>query len=556
MLPGNQNYLSALEDFNQARRKASIQEILARLTGKSSELLSYEEVAKQLKLNVRTESGVHDIPLKSIIGSVSRYTEFSRNFLPLKNEDQQRWARVKAALDDPESTGLPPIEVYKVGEAYFVLDGNHRVSVARQEGFEFISAHVIEVKTDIAVTPDIQPDELIIKAEYADFLAKTDFASLRPGVDLSVTVPGQYEKLLEHIQVHQYFMGIDLQRDVSYPEAVGHWYDAVYTSITEPIRERGLLRWFPGRTETDMYLWVSAYRADIESELGWSIRPEAAAETLAARENSSSDFSDTGSWRLAKMIDRYTDRLFMDILVPITGVEQSWQALEQAILVAKKEASALHGLHVIPSKTKVEEGKIQAIQARFNQRCQETNLTGSLVAEKGNIPNQVCERALLTDLIVLNVMHPPEPGLSSLRSGLRSIIWRSARPILTLPGKVSPMDNALLAFDGSSKSKEALFVATYLAEKWHTKLMVVTIADQGAQSVQDYARSYLELHEIQADYIVKNGSFDIFLDTIKQCQINLVVIGSYSGTVLKEVIAGSAVNFLLRKADCSLLICR
>ncbi len=84
MLPGNQNYLSALQDFNQARRKASIQEILARLTGKSSELLSYEEVAKQLKLNVRTESGVHDIPLKAIIGSVGRYTEFTRDFLPLK----------------------------------------------------------------------------------------------------------------------------------------------------------------------------------------------------------------------------------------------------------------------------------------------------------------------------------------------------------------------------------------------------------------------------------------------------------------------------------------
>ncbi len=204
---------------------------------------------------------------------------------------------------------------------------------------------------------------------------------------------------------------------------------------------------------------------------------------------------------------------------------------------------------------KIDETEIQTIQARFNQRCQEANLTGSLVAEKGNIPRQVCERALLTDLIVLNVMHPPEPGLSSLRSGLRSIIWRSARPILTVPGKVSPMDNALLAFDGSSKSKEALFVAAYLAEKWHTKLMVVTIADEGRQSVQDYARSYLELHEIQADYLVKNGSFNIFLETIKECQINLVVIGSYSGTALKEVIAGSAVNFLLRKADCSLLIC-
>jgi nucleotide-binding universal stress UspA family protein len=555
MFSNSRKYYSAVQDFHDARRKASIQEILARLAGKSSELLSYEEVAEKLKLNVRTERGVHDIPLKAIIGSVGRYTEFSRNFLPLKNGDQQRWARVKAAVDDPESSGLPPIEVYQVGEVYFVLDGNHRVSVARQEGFEFISAHVIEVKTDVPITPDIQPDDLIIKAEYADFLVKTDLASLRPGVDLSVTVPGQYEKLLEHIQVHRYFMGIDFQRDVSYPEAVGHWYDVVYTSITEPIREHGLLRWFPGRTETDMYLWVSAYRADLESKLGWSIRPEAAAEKLATEENPSSDLTDTGSWRTAKMFDRYTDRLFGDILVPIPGIDETWQALEQAILVAQKEASALHGLHVIPPRAKVDEGDLQTIQARFNQRCHEVNLSGSLVVEKGNIPRQVCERALLTDLVVLNVAHPPQPGLSSLRSGIRSIIWRSARPILTVGGKISPLDNAMLAFDGSSKAKEALFVATYLAEKWQIKLTVVTIAEEGTQSVQDYARSYLDLHEIQADYLVKNGSFDIFLEIINEFQINLVVIGSYSGTALNEVIAGSAVNFLLRKADCSLLIC-
>ena len=153
MLPGNQRYFSALQDFNNARRKASIQEILARLTGKSSELLSYEEVAKKLKLNVRTESGIHDIPLKAIIGSVGRYTEFTRGFLPRKNGDQHRWARVKVVVDDPTGAGLPPIDVYKVGEVYFVLDGNHRVSVARDEGFELISAHVIEVKTDIPVTP-------------------------------------------------------------------------------------------------------------------------------------------------------------------------------------------------------------------------------------------------------------------------------------------------------------------------------------------------------------------------------------------------------------------
>jgi nucleotide-binding universal stress UspA family protein len=556
MPPAYTRLTSALDDFNNARRKASFQELLARLTGRSTELLSYEEVASRLKLNVRAEGGIHDIPLKAIIGSVGRYTEFSRGFLPLKDGDRQRWARVKAMIDDPEGSGMEPIEVYKVGEAYFVLDGNHRVSVAREEGFEFISAHVIDVKTDIPITPDIQPDDLIIKAEYADFLEKTDFACLRPGVDLSVTVPGQYDKLLEHIAIHRYFMGIDFQRDISYPEAVGHWYDVVFTSIIEPIRERGLLRWFPGRTETDMYLWVSAYRAEIESKLGWPIRPEAAAGELAARENPDGNFSDTGSWRIGKMFDRYIDRLFGEILVPITGKDECWQALEQGILIAQKEASTLHGLHVIPPNIKMDEIENQASQARFNQRCQEANVKGNLVIEKGNVVRKVCERALLNDLVILNVAHPPLQGLSSLRSGLRSIIWKSARPILTVPGKNSPMDNALLAFDGSTKSKEALFVATYLAEKWQTRLMVLTISEDGDKSVQNYARSYLELHEIQADYSSKSGSFDIFLKTIKECQINLVIMGSYGATAIKEVIVGSAVNYLLRNADCSLLICK
>jgi nucleotide-binding universal stress UspA family protein len=70
------------------------------------------------------------------------------------------------------------------------------------------------------------------------------------------------------------------------------------------------------------------------------------------------------------------------------------------------------------------------------------------------------------------------------------------------------------------------------------------------------ARSYLELHEIRADYIVKSCPRDIFLKIIQEYQINLVVMGSYSGTALKEVVIDSAVNFMLRKSICSLLICR
>jgi nucleotide-binding universal stress UspA family protein len=558
------NYESAVHDFGDARAKASMQEVLARLTGKSNELLSYEEVAAKLRLNVRNESGVKEIPVKAIVGSVGRYTDFTRSFLPRHDTDKERWVSVKAAIDDPSGMGLPPIDVYKVGEVYFVLDGNHRVSVARQEGFQYIQAHVIEVKTDVPLTPDIQPDDLIVKAEYADFLEKTEINRLRPSVDLSITVPGQYEKLLEHIEVHRYFMGLDFKRDISYPEAVTHWYDKVYVPIVEPIRERGLLRWFPGRTETDMYLWVSEHRVALEKELGWAVSPQAAVEDLAAKENpqAGNDASATGSWRMTKMFDRYTDVLFSDILVPINGSPASWQALEQAILIARHEKASLHGLHVVPPSGKTDGAKALGIQAHFNELCQQANASGylkdAMAIVKGSIADQVCQRALLTDLIVLNVAHPPASGLSSLNSGLRSIIWRSARPILTVPGEVSPMDKALVAFDGGLKSREALFVAAYLAEVWKTTLTVLTVSEGGkvSTSAQDYARSYLELHELQADFVSVDGPLDAFLDVIKERNINLVLMGGYSGTALKEVILGSAVNFLLRKADCPLLICR
>jgi nucleotide-binding universal stress UspA family protein len=553
------NYQSALRDFNEARLKASMEEALARLTGKSSELLSYDEVAQKLKLQARSDRGVHTIPVKAIVGSVGRYSDFTRTFLPRRAEDQERWARVKAAMDDPVGVGMPPIEVYKVGEAYFVLDGNHRVSIARQEGFESIEAHVIEVRTDIPVTPDLQPDDLIIKAEYAEFLAKTEFKSLFPTADLSVTVPGQYKKLLEHIEVHRYFMGLELKREIPYQEAVKHWYETVYTPFVEPILERGLLRWFPGRTETDLYLWLSEHLETLKNELGWSSSPDSAAIDLAKKGNPRllQEEAEPGHWRQSKLYARYTDHLFREVLIPVGG-KDGFPAIEQAIIIAQKEPISLHGLHVVPPESKLENKKAKRVQAHFNQRCQEVGVNGNMAIVQGEITDQVCSYALMTDLIVLNVSRPPEPGLSSLGSGLRSIIWRSPRPILTVPGRTSSLDRTLLAFDGSVKSKEALFVAAYIAERWKTNLTVMTLNGNGdnSSSVQDYARAYLELHEIEANYVLTEGPLDTFLEVSRERNINLILMGGYSGTALKEVIIGSLVNHLLRKFEYPILICR
>ncbi len=552
-------YQSALNDFQNARRKAALRELVARLTGKPNELLSYDDVAQKLRLHVRSERGIQEIPLDAIVGSVGRYSDFTRDFLPRKDENQRRWVQVRAMMENPSGGGIPPIDVYKVGEVYFVLDGNHRVSAARQAGFKTIEAHVIEVQTDVPLTPEVSPDDLIIKAEYANFLEKTGLKRLRPEADLSVSVPGQYQKLLEHIEVHRYFMGIDFQREISWEEAVAHWYDAVYLPVIEPIREHGLLRWFPGRTETDLYLWVAEHRAELESETGWSIRPEAAALELAARENPRLEDleAQTGQYRLEKMVDRYLDHLFRDILVLITGAEEGWQALEQALHIAQLENATLHGLHIVSRRGKPDEAKTTAIQNRFHQRCQETGVGGNLAIAAGEVAEVVRQRALLTDLVVLNVAHPPLSGLSALRSGLRTILRKAARPVLAVPGVVSPMDRVLLAFDGSENAREALFVAAYLAETWKVELTVLTATDGGRipASVQDYARAYLELHEIQAHYILSEGAKTVLPRLVNEHGVNLVIMGSYGGPTWRELLLDSAVNFMLREARCPSLIC-
>jgi nucleotide-binding universal stress UspA family protein len=556
---GFPTYQSALSDFTQARQHAALQEVLARLRGKSNELLSYEEVARQLKLSTRTDRGLQDIPLKAIVGSVGRYRDFTRTFLPKRAEDQQRWARVKMAFSG-SGAGFPPIEVYKVGEVYFVLDGNHRVSIALREGLTFIDAYVIEVKTDVPLTPDIQPDDLIIKAEYAEFLQETGLTRLRPHVDLSVTAPGQYQILKEQIQVHRYWLEQSRQQPVTEQAAVVDWYDEVYLPAVTAIRERGLLRSFPHRTETDLYLWVSEYRQALEQELGWAIRSEAAVADLAVKESAQvkNEEATPGSWRKARIIDRYSDRLLKDILVPLTGTPESWQALAQAIDIAQREQAQLQGLHIVATDTLRNNPAVLVIQQQFNQLCAAAGVAGNLAIETGDVTRKICDRALLTDLVVLNVAHPPAAGLSSLGSGLRTIIWRSARPILAVRGEPSRLERALLLYDGSPKSKEALFLATYLAECWQTALTVLTVTD-GARvlpATQDYARSYLELHEIQAELLLEQGPIDIALGIAQERQIDLVVIGGYGVSALEEIMIGSVVNFLLRDWHCPLLICR
>lgn len=543
----------AIQDFQSARQKAGIQEVLARITGKSTQLLSYEEVAEKLKLRARTDRGVQHIPLHAIVGSVGRYTDFTRTFLPRRRGDQDRWAGVKTAME--EGAGLPPIQVYKVGEAYFVIDGNHRVSIARQEGSKTIEASVIEVMTDIPLTPDVQPDDLIIKAEYAEFLAATGIMSLRPNVNLSVTIPGQYDILMSQIYLQKFILVEDKKLDASLQDAIEIWYDTIYIPLAEAIRDRGLLHWFPDRTITDLYLWISENRTELERELGWEIQSNIAATDLIFERSVKSE---PGSWRKARTASRYTDNLFADILVPLSGFEESWNALDQAILIAKRENARLHGLHIVETKDDADSSDAQGVKTRFDQVCKDSGIEGTLALDVGDITRRISERAVLTDLIVVKITNPPGTGISALQSPFRKILADASRPLLTVPAGASQFKRALLAYDGTDRAKEALFVATYFAEMWKTELIVFTALHGSVTGeAQDYVRRYLDIHEVEADYIIsEQGAMDHLKKTADERGADLVLMGSHGGSVLQQVFVGSALDYMLRESRIPTFICR
>jgi hypothetical protein len=278
----SQAIAEAARHFSQARVNAFWQEMWALLRGKWTDLLRFEDVKQRLRLRDERYLGLQNIEIDKIVGSVGRYRDFTRTFLPRTNAVRSRWQRLDALARGPE--GFPPIEVYKIGDAYFVADGNHRVSVARQLGATTIEAYVTELPTAVPLDANTQPEDLLKKEGYADFLRETRLDRLRPGSSVILTEPDRYRQILEHIQVHRYFMGLEQGREISWDEAVASWYDNVYMPMIELIRNYNVLDRFPGRTEADLYAWLLKHQEALRLHLGGeSVTPEEAVQDFISK---------------------------------------------------------------------------------------------------------------------------------------------------------------------------------------------------------------------------------------------------------------------------------
>ncbi len=267
------------QDFARAYRKGFWRSVLSWMGNYDNDLLPFDEVLKRVSLKGQSYLGLKQIETEKIIGSVSRFQEFDRAFLPKQTHTRERWESIDQAYY--KDVILPPIDVYQIGDIYFVKDGNHRVSVARERGQLYMDAFVVKISIPGNLDKNTNLDKLVLEQEYQGFIDATNLNELTPREDFHLSIAGQYDKLLNHISVHRWYMGEKLQRPIEKDEAVLGWLNEVYHPLVRIIRKYNILKEFPQRTETDLYLWIIEHRWYMIEEQHKKVSLESAARHFA-----------------------------------------------------------------------------------------------------------------------------------------------------------------------------------------------------------------------------------------------------------------------------------
>jgi hypothetical protein len=268
-------------DFSRARRRAFLRRIGAylRRDPASNQLLSFDEVKGALGAISQVYLGLREVPVSKIVGSVGRHRDFDRAFLPSKPDLATRWRRIDEIMHREEE--LPPISLYKIGDAYFVKDGNHRVSVARQQGVEMIDAEVIELRSRVPVDSALTARDLLHKLEHRHLLERVPIDRVLPEIEVEFSDVADYRRLATYIEAHGFRVSQLWKRYVSPEEVLRDWYEFDYCPIAEMIREEHILDAFPDRTELDLYLWIVYHRERLALEArDEKISPQAAKDDI------------------------------------------------------------------------------------------------------------------------------------------------------------------------------------------------------------------------------------------------------------------------------------
>lgn len=257
----------AESDFLRARRHHVMSSIYSRFRSDADERaqpLSFDEVLEALGMRGERALGILVIPLDRVVGSVDKVRDFDRGFRPTTGRNRQRWERLAQAMRRGET--IPPIEVYKLGELYFVRDGHHRVSVAKALGLDLIEADVTEVRTALSPEGVHGRTDLDRKHWRRIFLERVPLTG-RARAEFDVSDPGDYHRLAEMVEAWGTRLMHAEGRYLDKETIAARWHAEELQPVVEMIDEAGVRR--PGELPADAYLRVACERYELTREHTW-----------------------------------------------------------------------------------------------------------------------------------------------------------------------------------------------------------------------------------------------------------------------------------------------
>ena len=249
--------------FRKARRREAYRR-LSQIAGgnRSRPLLSLDEVSRRLRAFEQTYVGIRPIRVADVVGTVSRVDDFDRDFLPKRSKIQERWQSLEQTFPEGD---FPPIVVYEIDGRYFVVDGHHRVAIARQRGIELVDAEITALRSTTPLPPDADISAIIMAEQHRRFMEESGLRRARPDARIEFSRPQGYIELLEHIKIHGFHLMME-RGPCSMEEIAGDWYDRVYLPTIEAIHREGLNDLLPRATDADLFLWVGQRRRELFPE--------------------------------------------------------------------------------------------------------------------------------------------------------------------------------------------------------------------------------------------------------------------------------------------------
>jgi hypothetical protein len=232
---------------------------------KPQPLLGLDEVTRRLRLFEQSYVGIRPIRVDAIVGTLGREGDFDRNFVPRRSQVERRWRSIDQAFSEGD---FPPITVYEVDGRYFVVDGHHRVAVARRRGVEYIDAEITRLRTRWPLPEGADIGRIIMVEQQRVFMDQSGLERARPEARIEFSRPQGYIELLEQIKIHGFHLMEERGTVLPMDEIAGDWYDNVYLPTVRAIKREGLWDLFPEATKADLFLWVTQRRRELFPERG------------------------------------------------------------------------------------------------------------------------------------------------------------------------------------------------------------------------------------------------------------------------------------------------